>query len=134
MDYPAMQDQRPSHPSGARQKSGLFGDLAGLDPRRRAILLGGLIAVIGLAILLRPHPHPAAPAAGSDTATLAALISLPAVPSAAQWRLTPLSTDADPQDLAKGRGKLEADLAFAPADAAKITGPEAFFKPPFKGG
>jgi hypothetical protein len=134
MDYPAMQDQPPSRSSGARRKSGLLGDLAGLDPRRRAILLGGLMAVIGLAILLRPHPRPTMPAAGSDTATLAELITLPAVPSAAQWHLTPLSADADPQDLSKGRWKLQADLAFAPADAAKITGPEAFFKPPFKAG
>jgi len=134
MDYPAMQDQPPSRSSGARRKSGPLGGLAGLDPRRRAILLGGVIAVIGLAILLRPHPHPAAPAAGSDVASLAGLITLPAVPSAAQWRLTPTSADADPKDLSKGRWKLEADLTFAPADAAKIMGAEAFFKPPFKAG
>src|SRR6478609_891738 len=134
MDYPAMQDQPPSRSSGPRRKPGLLGGFAGLDPRRRAILLGGLIAVIGLAILLRPHPQPAGPVAGSDPATLAGLITLPAVPSAAQWRLIPASTDADPQDLSKGRWKLDADLTFAPADAAKITGPEAFFKPPFKAG
>ena len=134
-----MQDQPPSRSSGARRKPGLLGDIAGLDPRRRAILLGGLIAVIGLAILLRPRPRPAGPhpagsVTGSDTATLAGLITLPAVPSSAQWRLTPLSADADPRDLSKGRWKLEVDLTFAPADAAKITGPEAFFKPPFKAG
>ena len=96
--------------------------------------VSGLIAVIGLAILLRPHPHPAGPVAGGDPATLATLITLPAVPSGAQWRLTPLSPDADLEDLSKGRWKLEADLTFAPADASKITGPEAFFKPPFKTG
>jgi hypothetical protein len=134
MDYPAMQDQPPSRPSGARRKPGPLGGFAGLDPRRRAILLGGAIAVIGLAILLRPHPHPAVPVAGGDPATLATLITLPAVPSGAQWRLTPLSPDADLEDLSKGRWKLEADLTFAPADASKITGPEGFFKPPFKTG
>jgi hypothetical protein len=134
MDYPAMQDQPPSRPSGPRRKAGPLAGFAGLDPRRRAILLGGTIAVIGLAILLRPHPHPAGPLAGNDPATLAGLITLPAVPSAAQWRLTPAGPDADPQDLSKGSWKLEADLTFAPADAAKITGAEAFFKPPFRGG
>jgi hypothetical protein len=134
MDYPAMQDQPPSRSSGPRRKPGLLGGFAGLDPRRRAILLGGAIAVIGLAILLRPHPHPAGPVAGGDPGTLATLITLPAMPSGAQWRLTPLSPDADLRDLSKGRWKLEADLTFAPADASKITGPEAFFKPPFKTG
>ena len=42
--------------------------------------------------------------------------------------------DADTQDLSKGRWKLEADLTFAPADAARITDAEAFFKPRFKAG
>jgi hypothetical protein len=51
-----------------------------------------------------------------------------------QWRLTPASADADPQDLSKGSWKLEADLTFAPADAAKITEAKAFFKQPFKAG
>jgi hypothetical protein len=134
MDYPAMQDQPPSRSSGTRRKPGPLGGFAGLDPRRRAILLGGAIAVIGLAMLLRPHPHPAGPVAGSDPATLAGLITLPAVPSAVQWRLTPASADADPQDLSKGSWKLEADLTFAPADAAKITEAKAFFKPPFRAG
>ena len=129
-----MQDQPPSRPSGDRRKPGLLGGFAGLDPRRRAILLGCAIAVIGLAILLRPHPQAAGPVAGGDPATLATLITLPAAPSGAQWRLTPLSPDADLSDLSKGRWKLEADLTFAPADASKITGPEAFFKPPFKTG
>ena len=128
-----MQDQPPSRSSGTRRKAGPLGGFAGLDPRRRAILLGGAIAVIGLAMLLRPHPHPAGPVAGSDPATLAGLITLPAVPSAVQWRLTPASADADLQDLSKGRWKLEADLTFAPADAARSRG-EGLFKPPFKAG
>ena len=71
-----MQDQPPSRSSGTRRKAGPLGGFAGLDPRRRAILLGGAIAVIGLAMLLRPHPHPAGPVAGSDPATLAGLINL----------------------------------------------------------
>ena len=36
-----MQGQPPSRPSGDRRKPGLLGGFAGLDPRRRAILLGG---------------------------------------------------------------------------------------------
>lgn len=124
-----MQGQPPS-----RRASGFRHPQGGFDQRRRAILVGGLVAVIGLAILLRPRSHPAGPVSGSDPATLAGLINLPAVPSAVHWTLTPASADADPRDLSKGSWTLMADLTFAPADAAKIAGPEAFFKPPFKAG
>jgi hypothetical protein len=128
MDYRPMQGQPPS-PRRTR-----FGSAAGLDQRRRAILLGGLMAIVGLAILLRPRVYPPAPVSGSDPATLAGLINLPAMPSAVSWKLTPASAGADPRDLSRGRWTLDADLTFAPADAAKIAGPEAFFKPPFKAG
>ena len=124
-----MQGQPPS-----RRASGFRHPAGGFDQRRRAILVGGLVAVIGLAILLRPRSQPAGPVSGSDPATLAGLINLPAVPSAVHWTLTPASADADPRDLSKGSWTLTADLTFAPADAAKIAGPEAFFKPPFKAG
>ena len=124
-----MQGQPPS-----RRARGFLPSVGGFDQRRRAILVGGLIAVIGLAILLRPRSYPAGPVSGSDPATLSGLINLPATPSAVQWTLTPASADADPRDLSKGRWTLIADLTFAPADAAKIAGPEAFFKPPFKAG
>ena len=124
-----MQGQPPSR--RARLETARAG---GFDQRRRAIIVGGLVAVIGLAILLRPRPYPAGPVSGSDPATLAGLINLPATPSAVHWTLTPASADADPRDLSKGRWTLMADLTFAPADAAKIAGPEAFFKPPFKAG
>jgi hypothetical protein len=129
MDYRPMQGQPPS-----RRASGFRHPQGGFDQRRRAILVGGLVAVIGLAILLRPRSHPAGPVSGSDPATLAGLINLPAMPSAVHWTLTPASADADPRDLSKGSWTLMADLTFAPADAAKIAGPEAFFKPPFKAG
>lgn len=123
-----MQGQPPS------RRPRQFGSAAGLAQRRRAILVGGLMAVVGLAILLRPQVYPSAPMSGSDPATLAGLINMPAMPNAVQWKLTPASADADPRDLSKGRWILDADLTFAPADAARIPGPEAFFKPPFKAG
>jgi hypothetical protein len=129
MDYRSMQGQPPS-----RRAGGFRHPQGGFDQRRRAILVGGLVAVIGLAILLRPRSHPVGPVSGSDPATLAGLINLPAMPSAVHWTLTPASADADPRDLSKGSWTLMAELTFAPADAAKIAGPEAFFKPPFKAG
>ena len=120
-----MQGQPPS-----RRARGFLPSVGGFDQRRRAILVGGLIAVIGLAILLRPRSYPAGPVSGSDPATLSGLINLPATPSAVRWTLTPASADADPRDLSKGSWTLTADLTFAPADAAKIAGPEAFFSRP----
>jgi hypothetical protein len=129
MDYRPMQGQPPSSPRRTQ-----FGSPVGLAQRRRAILVGGLMAIVGLAILLRPQVYPSAPMSGSDPATLAGLINMPAMPNAVQWKLTPASTDADPRDLSKGRWTLDADLTFAPADAAKIAGPQDFFKPPFKAG
>lgn len=105
-----------------------------LDQRRRALLAGGIVALIGVAILLRPHHRRAPPSEGDDAASLARLINLPAVPTAVHWSLKRASADADPDDLSKGSWTLDADLAFAPGDAAKIAGPEIFLKPPFKVG
>ncbi len=130
---PCKTSPPPALPATAGS-AGLLGGFAGLDPRRRAILLGGAIAVIGLAILLRPHPHPAGPVAGSDPATLATLITLPAMPSGAQWRLTPLSPDADPQGSVQGALEAGGGLHLRPGRCVEDHGAEAFFKPPFKTG
>jgi hypothetical protein len=121
MDYPMMQGQ---------SRSGFFGQYL-VDPRRRAILVGVLMAVAGLAILLRPHGHATPPREGDDVATLATLVNLPAMPLSAHWAVTPVSaTDAG----RSGVWSLDATMVFAPSDAQRITGADVFYKPPLGAG
>ncbi len=104
------------------------------DQRRRATFFGIAVALVGLTILLWPRQHPVAPSQGDDIATLAKLVNLPAVPVSAHWSVGPMSaTDAGhvpgPSDWF-----LDATITFSANDAAKISGVEAFYKPPLLAG
>jgi len=121
-----MQDQpRPGRPILSKYR---------LDPRRRAILAGGLMAVVGLAILLRPRDHATAPSEGDDIATLAKLVNLPAVPISVHWALAPMATFDSGQAPGHKDWSLDATLVFAPSDAQHITGAEVFYKAPLGAG
>ena len=126
MDYPVMQDQprpRPLSPGKYR-----------LDPRRRAVLVGGLMALVGLGILLRPRDRATAPSQGDDIATLATLVNLPAVPISVHWAVAPMTA----ADLGRAPGpndwSLDATLFFASSDAERITGADVFYKAPLMTG
>jgi len=121
MDYRAMQNQpRPSLQSPLDYLR---------DPRRRAVVIGLLMALFGLVILLWPGAHPVAPSEGDDVATLATLVNLPASPLSAHWSVGPMASESSrapgPDDW-----YLDAILAFAPSDAARVTGVDVFYKSP----
>ena len=125
MDYRGMQSQSRSQSFRAQQ-------------RRRGLLLGALVMVVGLGIVLWPRLFPPAPPPvardGTDLATLARYINLPATPTAVRWHLSA----GAPEDPAKAAGappwSIEAELAFSADDADKITGIDAFYKPPLSFG
>jgi hypothetical protein len=126
MDYPLMQDQpRPRPPTLGKYR---------LDPRRRAILVGGLIALVGLAILLRPRDRAIAPSEGDDIATLATLVNLPAVPISAHWAVAPMPASDPARPPGPNDWSLDATMVFAPADAQRITGADVFYKSPLVAG
>lgn len=121
-----MQDQpRPGRPALGNYR---------LDPRRRAILAGGLMALVGLAILLRPRDHAAAPSAGDDIATLAKLVNLPAVPISVHWAVAPMTAVESGQAPGPNDWSLGATLVFAQSDAQRITGADVFYKAPLIAG
>src|SRR4029077_13269087 len=89
MDYPVMQDQPRARPLSLGKYR--------LDPRRRAILVGGLMALAGAGIVLRPRNRTTAPTQGNDVATLAKLVNLPAVPISVRWTVAPMeAVDSEP--------------------------------------
>lgn len=106
--------------------------------RRRSLAVGAVLMLAGIGFLLWPRlfpPPPPAPAReGSDQATLARYIALPAMPTSVHWRLSA----GAPVDPGKGTGALgwsiEATLAFSASDAGKVTGIDAFYKPPLAAG
>src|SRR5438105_12164460 len=120
MDYRAMQGQ---------PRPGLFGRYLS-DPRRRAILVGVLMAVAGLAILLRPHDHATPPREGDDVATLATLVNLPAMPLSAHWAVAPMAGSDPDRSSDSSSWSLDATMVFAPSDVQRITGADVFYKPP----
>ncbi len=117
-----MQDQPRPAPSSPGKR--------GLDPRRRAIYVGMLMAALVLAILFRPHGEGTSPTQGSDVATLAKLINLPATPIAVRWAVHPLGAAESTRTPGPNDWTLDAMLAFAPADAQRITGVDVFYKSP----
>src|SRR5271154_4473179 len=117
IDYPAMQGQPRPIPSRLRNPL--------QDPRRRAVLVGVLMALIGLAILLRPHGRGAPPTEGNDVATLARMITLPAVPVSVHWRVHPMTAADSTAPPGPDDWTLEAELVFAAGDASRITGVDA---------
>ncbi|HEY2891251.1 MAG TPA: hypothetical protein VGJ31_11520 [Dongiaceae bacterium] len=80
------------------------------DQHRRATLFGGIIALLGLALLLWPHEHRTAASEGDDIATLAKLVNLPAVPLATHWRVEPMGA----ADSARAPGPNDWRLARSP--------------------
>jgi hypothetical protein len=155
MDYPIMQDQTQEPPSGQAP-----GSRPHIDLRRRGVIAGGLLMLVGLVLLIRPlwrqDPLPAssppAPsegqasvpttaqsgtatppdviAQGSDAATLARYISLPATPTSMRWIIHGKTARDGSQASESPISWLEATLAFTAADAKRITGVETFFKAP----
>jgi hypothetical protein len=159
MDYPIMQDQTQEPPGQAP------GSRPQIDLRRRGLIAGGLLMLVGLVLLIRPlwrqGPLPASStppatsagqpsvpttarngtgtppdviAQGSDAATLARYISLPATPTAVRWMIHGKTAREGSQASGSSISWLEATLAFAAADAKRITGVETFFKPPLLAG
>ena len=121
-----MQDQpRPARPTLGKHR---------LDPRRRAILAGGLMALVGLAILLRPRDHATAPSEGDDIATVAKLVNLPAVPISVHWAVAPITATDSGKAPGPNDWSLDATLVFAPPDAQRITGADIFYKSPLVAG
>ena len=107
--------------------------------RRRGLVAGFLLMLIGAGILLWPRlfppPAPSLPRDGADEATLARYIALPATPLSVHWHLSagaPIDPVTAPADTAPW--SIEASLAFSAADAPKVTGIVDFFKPPLSQG
>jgi hypothetical protein len=126
MDYPVMQDQPRARPLSLGKYR--------LDPRRRAILVGGLMALAGAAIVLRPPNRTTAPTQGNDFATLAKLVNLPAVPISVRWTVAPMgAVDSEPAP-GSSDWSLDVTLVFAPSDAKRVTGADVFYKPPLLAG
>jgi hypothetical protein len=105
-----------------------------LDPRRRAVLVGLIMALLGIAILLRPHGRVSPPMEGSDVATLANMINLPAVPVSVHWRVHPMTTEDSARVPGPDDWTLDATLAFSAADTERITGVNVFYKSPLDSG
>jgi hypothetical protein len=122
MDYQAMQNQpRPGRLSPATYLR---------DPRRRAIAVGILMALVGLAILIWPRERSMPPSQGDDVATLATLVNLPAVPVSVHWAVAPMTASDSGRVPGATDWSLNATLTFAPSDAARITGADVFYKAP----
>lgn len=100
------------------------------DPRRRAILVGLLMALLGLGLLLWPHDRRAAPSEGDDVATLATMVNLPAVPVSVHWSVAPMKAANSNGAPGPTDWTLDATLAFTGSDAARITGVDVFYKSP----
>jgi hypothetical protein len=126
MDYPLMQNQSRPRPLSNFQFR--------FDQHRRATLFGGIIALLGLAVLLWPHEHRTAPSEGDDIATLAKLINLPAVPLAIHWRVEPMGAADSARAPGPSDWTLDATITFSAADAARISGVESFYKSPLLAG
>jgi hypothetical protein len=126
MDYPVMQDQPRPRPLSL----GMYR----LDPRRRAILVGGLMAMAGAAILLWPRNRATAPTQGDDVATLAKLVNLPSVPISAHWMVAPMGAVGSEPAPGPSDWSLDATLVFAPSDAKRVTGADIFYKSPLLAG
>jgi hypothetical protein len=126
MDYPLMQDQ----PRPGLSKLGRYR----LDPRRRAILIGGIMALVGVGILLRPRNRNTGPTEGDDIATLATLVNLPAVPLSAHWAVAPMTAADSGRTPGPNDWSLDATMIFAPADAERVTGADVFYKAPLMSG
>jgi len=105
--------------------------------RRRALVAGLILMLVGIGFLLWPRlfpPAPALPREGNDEATLARYIALPAIPTSVHWRLS-AGAPVDPANApAGGTWSIEATLAFSAADAPKVTGIVDFYKPPLTAG
>ncbi len=101
-----------------------------LDPRRRAVLVGGLVSLVGAAILLRPRDRNTGPTEGDDIATLAKLVNLPAMPISVHWTVAPMAAADAARPPGPDDWSLDAALAFAPADAVRVTGADVFYKAP----
>lgn len=104
------------------------------DPRRRAILVGVLMALAGAAILLWPHERAIIPTQGDDVATLAKLINLPAVPLSVHWAVGPMGAADSARVPGPNDWSLDATLVFSASDAARVTGVDVFYKPPLLSG
>ena len=104
------------------------------DQRRRAILFGAVIALLGVAILLWPHEQRQAPSEGDDIATLGKLVNLPAVPLATHWRVEAMSATDSTRAPGPSDWTLDATITFSAADAARISGVESFYKSPLLSG
>ncbi len=106
--------------------------------RRRGLVAGLLLMLTGAGILLWPRLFPPVPTPareGSDEATLARYIALPAVPLSVHWRLSagaPADPAAAPADATAW--SIEATLAFSATDAPRVTGIVDFYKPPLTAG
>ncbi len=105
--------------------------------RRRGLVAGGLLMLVGIGFLLWPRlfpPAPALPREGNDEATLARYIALPAIPTSVHWRLS-AGAPTDPATApASAAWSIEATLAFSAVDAPKVTGILDFYKPPLSAG
>ena len=105
-----------------------------LDPRRRAVLLGGLIALVGAGILLWPRDRSTGPTQGDDITTLARLVNLPATPISVHWAVAPMGAADSARTPGPNDWSLDATLVFALADAERITGADVFYKAPLMAG
>jgi hypothetical protein len=126
MDYPRMQDQ-------PRRFLQFFASLR-LEPRRRAILIGALMALAGLTMLLWPHPRRGGAAEGDDVASLAQMVNLPAVPLSAHWAVAPMTATDAARPPGPNDWSLDATMVFSAGDAARITGADVFYKAPLLSG
>ena len=106
--------------------------------RRRGLIAGLVLMLVGAGVLLWPRlfpPAPALPREGNDEATLAHYVALPAIPLSVHWRLSagaPTDPAAAPADTAPW--SIEAAMAFSAMDASKVTGIVDFYKPPLSSG
>ncbi len=100
------------------------------DPRRRAILVGAVMALAGLGILIWPRKRALPPSEGDDVATLATLVNLPAVPMSVHWAVAPMTAAESGRVPGPDDWSLDATLTFAPSDAQRITGADVFYKAP----